>query len=139
MEDSKMKKIALLFSVLLLTLTGCSGDKKPEKVFQPVPPNPEYIVVIKKQTPDKVLGNTVIQGDETKKIVDQINASHKTVASMSCPASVDSLDVIFHYSNGSIDRTLTVLPCPGTIDQVSGDIVEPGIRFDNSLDKLFKQ
>jgi hypothetical protein len=126
---TKMKKMVLL-CVILLALTGCTRDNKPkpEKVFQPVPPNPEYIVVIKKQTPNKVLGNSVIQGDQAKKVVDEINASHKLIASMSCPASVDSFDVILHYSNGSIDRTFTALGCPGTVDQVTGITIEPGIR-----------
>lgn len=34
-----MKKIALFLFVIELILTGCSRDKTPEKVFQPVPPN----------------------------------------------------------------------------------------------------
>jgi hypothetical protein len=122
----------------VLALTGCSRDKIPEKVFQPVPPNPEYIVIIKTQTPNKVLGNEVIQGDQAKRVVDQINSSKKQVAWMSCAASVDAYDVILHYSDGSFDRTFTALQCPGSIDQASGITIGPGIRFDE-LDKLFKK
>lgn len=127
----------LLFFVLATALTGCVNDKKTEKVFEPVPPNPEYIVVVKKQTPNIVLDQRILQGKETDQIVRQMNESHPSVAFKSCPASTDSFDVLVHYSDGSMDRAMTVLTCPGTVDQSSGAVMEPGIQF-GILDQLFK-
>jgi hypothetical protein len=133
----KMKRIVLIVFVfvLLLLLTGCSN--KADKVFQPLSQNPEYAVVIKTQTPNKILGSTVVQGDQLQQIVNEINSSHKLIASKSCPASNDGYDVIVHFSNGLIDRTFTVLSCPGTVDQADGISIEPGISVD--LNKLLNQ
>src|ERR1700730_8214087 len=102
-----MKGIVSVFFVLLLVLTGCTN--KTDKTFKPLSPNPEYIIVIKKQTPDKVLGSAVIQGDQIKQIIDEINSSHKMITAKNCSPSVDSLDVVVHYANGLIDRTFTAL------------------------------
>ncbi|MDG0794143.1 hypothetical protein OMP38_27400 [Cohnella ginsengisoli] len=124
-----MKWTVLLFFVLATALTGCSNDKKTENVFQPLPPTPEYIVVVKKQTPNVVLGHRIIQNEEMDPIVQQINESHPSVAFKSCPASVNFFDVLLHYANGSTDRTLKVLLCPGTVDQLSGVVMEPGVLF----------
>ncbi|MFD2329035.1 hypothetical protein ACFSR7_07225 [Cohnella sp. GCM10020058] len=129
MNNTAIKWTALLLLVLATALTGCNG-KKAEKVFQPLQPNPNYIVIIKKQSPDIILGQSIIQGKETDPIIRQMNESHPSVAFKSCPASTNSFDVLLHYSDGSMDRALTVLACPGTVDQLSGIVVEPGVRFD---------
>ncbi|MFC3798962.1 hypothetical protein [Cohnella sp. GCM10012308] len=63
--------------------------------------------------------------------------THPSVAFKSCPASTDSFDVLLHYSDGAMDRTLTVLVCPGTVDRSSGAVMEPGIQF-GKLDQWFK-
>jgi hypothetical protein len=42
-----------------------------------------------------------------------------------------------HYSNGSIDRSFTVLSCPGTVDQADGISIDPGISV--QINKLFKE
>jgi hypothetical protein len=133
-----MRQVAIIFCMMLLTLTGCTDKTdKTNKTFQPISPNPEYIIVIKKQTPNKVLGSVIIQGDQIKQIVDEINSSYKSVAIKGCPASIDSFDVIVHYANGLLDRTFTALICPGTADQADGITIEPGISV-QTLDKLFK-
>jgi hypothetical protein len=132
-----MKKFVLIFCVILLMLTGCAYKNETEKTFQPVSQNPDYAVVIKTQTPNKVLGSAVIQGDQLKQIVNEINSSHKLIATKSCPASTEGYDVILHYSNGSIDRSFTALSCPGTVDQADGISIEPGISV--QINKLFKE
>jgi uncharacterized lipoprotein NlpE involved in copper resistance len=131
-----MKRIVLIVAVILLLLAGCSN--KADKVFQPLSQNPEYAVVIKTQTPNKILGSAIVQGDQLKKIVNEINSSHKLIAAKSCPASTDGYDVIVHFSNGLIDRTFTALSCPGTVNQADGITIEPGISVEN-LNKLFMQ
>jgi hypothetical protein len=106
--------------------------------FQPLSPNPEYIIVIKKQTPNKVLRSIVLQGDQVNQIVNDINTSHKLIATRSCDPLTDSFDVVVHYTKGLKDRTFTALYCPGTIDQASGIMIDPGISVQN-FDNLFKQ
>ena len=133
-----MKRIVLIVSFLLFA--GCSNKAETvaDKVFQPISQNPEYAVVIRTQTPNKILGRTVIQGDQLKQIVNEINSSHKLIAAKSCPASTDGYDVIVHYTNGVLDRTFTALSCPGTVDEADGISIEPGISFEK-LNKLFNQ
>lgn len=117
-------------------------DKRKREIsgetFRPLSVNPEYIIVIKKQTPNKVLGSIVLQGDQANQIINDINTSHKLIATKSCDPSNDSFDVVVHYEKGLKDRTFTDFDCPGTIEQASGIMIEPGISVQN-FDKLFKQ
>ncbi|MCK9859272.1 hypothetical protein [Paenibacillus sp. ATY16] len=126
---------AVVFIFVIFLMAGCS--QKADNEFHPILKDPEYAVVIKMQTPNKILGSVVIQGDQLNQIIDEINSSHKLISTSSCPASTDGYDVIVHYTNGVSDRTFTALSCPGTVDQVSGTSVEPGISFE-LLNKLFK-
>ncbi|OAS21395.1 hypothetical protein [Paenibacillus oryzisoli] len=117
-------------------------DKRKREIsgetFKPLSVNPEYIIVMKKQPPNKVLGSLVLLGEQANQIVNEINTSHKLIASKSCDPSNDSFDVVVHYKKGLKDRNFTVFNCPGTIDQASGIMIEPGISVQN-FDKLFKQ
>ncbi|CAN7493494.1 hypothetical protein LJR153_003430 [Paenibacillus sp. LjRoot153] len=116
-------------------------DKRKREIsgetFQPLSVNPEYIIIIKKQTPNKVLGSIVLQGDQVNPIVNDINTSHKLIETKSCDPSNDSFDVVVHYKKGFKDRAFTDFDCPGTIDQTSGIMIEPGISIQN-FDALFK-
>lgn len=102
-------------------------------------PKPDYLIVIKK-SPNKFLESVVIQGDKIKPIIDEISSSKQTDAIKSCPASLEaSFDVVVHYNQlGVVDRNFTVFSCPGTQDQSSGSIIEPGVPYE-TLGTLFKQ
>lgn len=108
------------------------------ETYKPLSMNPEYIIVIKKQTPNKVLVSKVLRGEQANQIVNDINKSHKLIVTKSCDPSNDSFDVVVHYNKKELkDRTFTAFNCLGTIDQARGIMIYPGISF-IKFDTLFK-